>query len=93
MKTENQKLGSEPAFAGLSEVSGSGYVYKDNYGMSKRFYAACQIAPSVIASSLTDKDVLRGIDKVMRETKRGVEEVVVNMIYEYVNELLKQENE
>ena len=92
---KEEKLGQEPAFP----YDEYGYINEDmpcnliesHNGMSKRFYAACQIAPSVISALLSSDKAIQGLNNVMKETNSSQEEVIVGMVYEYVDELLKQE--
>ena len=89
---ENQKLGQEPAFACTYEIniSGQNKLYYHN-GMSKRFYAACQIAPSIISTMLSNSDTRMALDSVKKNNNLSQEQVIIGMVYEYVDELLKQE--
>lgn len=74
-----EKLGQEPAFPNENTML---CQPPDCFGMSKRFYAACKIASSVISSALSDIDTENYIIQ---------KEAVIRTVYEYVDELLKQE--
>lgn len=105
MSKNKSKLGQEPIVPTVFRQIGENEFrtatekdIKDNYatlkhteGMSKRFYAACQIAPSVISSLLSNSDTRLALDKTMKNNGLSQEEVIVGMVYEYVDELLKQE--
>lgn len=80
MKTENQKLGSEPAFSGLSQMNSSGYISEENVGMSKRFYAACAAMQGMLATG--------------RYSENGIFNPVIGRLsFEIADELLKAEIE
>lgn len=83
-----EKLGLNPAFA--TSAAGEGEVIYEA-GMSKRFYAACAIAPSVINAIMTDKERLESLDIVSKEECITHEDFIIKMVYGYVDELLKQE--
>ena len=87
MSENKTKLGQNPAFP----VDADSALRDAPLGMSKRFYAACQIAPSVISALLSSDKAIQGLNNVMKETHSSQEEVIVGMVYEYVDELLKQE--
>ncbi len=95
MSENKSKLGQESAFPVVeTEYNGIHQSFKNNCteaGMSKRFYAACQIAPSVISSLLSNSDTRLALGKTMKNSGLSQEEVIVGMVYEYVDELLKQE--
>ena len=90
MSEKNQKLGQESAFS-LVSFTQHGETREFEKGMSKRFYAACQIAPTVISALLSSDKAIQGLNNVMKQTNSSQEEVIVGMVYEYVDELLKQE--
>lgn len=77
-----KKLGQEPAFPEILLDTYSGKPCGQEHGVSKRFYAACKIASSVISSALSDIDTENYIIQ---------KEAVIRTVYEYVDELLKQE--
>jgi len=85
-----EKLGNEPAFATSALLSGSEDIYQS--GMSKRFYAACEIAPVIISATLTNEMVKNSINKIINETHKSAKEVTIGLIYEYADEMLRQEN-
>ena len=105
MSKNETKLGQEPIVPTVFRQIGENEFrtatekdLKDNFatlkhteGMSKRFYAACQIAPSVISALLSSDKAIQGLNNVMKQTNSTQEEVIVGMVYEYVDELLKQE--
>lgn len=91
-----EKLGLEPAFPReWSKIKQSpdapAQIGIAQQGMSKRFYAACTIAPSVISAIMKDKERLTSIDNVAKSESVSHEEIIINIVYEYVDELLKQE--
>ncbi len=72
---ENNKLGQNPAFACITSGSES-YLQE---GMSKRFYAACAAMQGMLANdNLNPNGIMPIRDK-------------IEIIYKYVDELLKQE--
>ena len=84
-----EKLGQEPAFPNESNA----YMQMpDCFGMSKRFYAACEIAPVIISATLTNEMVKNSINKIVNETHKSAKEVTIGLIYEYADEMLRQEN-
>ena len=85
MKTENQKLGSEPAFPTELDIQRREFMNKKNgvtnkemddnlNGMSKRFYAACAAMQGILASGRIDNEI-------------------IPYSFHFADELLKQENE
>lgn len=89
MSENKTKLGQEFAFPCVGYgLNGDGYLQE---GISKRFYAACQITPSVISALLSSDKAIQRLNNVMKQTNSSQEEVIVGMVYEYVDELLKQE--
>lgn len=80
------KIGYEPAFPGKSffkDENGIGGELSF-YGMSKRFYAACEAMKGLLAANMIisrNKD----IDMVLSP------KIVIEMSYELADELLKQE--
>lgn len=86
-----EKLGQEPAFPVDGENQSDSLKYGIS-GMSKRFYAACEIAPVIISATLTNEMVKNSINKIVNETRKSAKEVTIGLIYEYADEMLKQEN-
>ena len=105
MSKNETKLGQEPIVPTVFRQIGENEFrtatekdLKDNFatlrhteGMSKRFYAACQIAPSIISTMLSNSDTRMALDSVMKNNNLSQEQVIIGMVYEYVDELLKQE--
>lgn len=85
METENKKLGNEPAFP-VENLGQHSYP-----GMSKRFYAACQIAPPLISSLMSDRERAQNIHNLAKENGSSYRTIVIKMVYELVDELLTQE--
>ena len=80
MKTE--KLGSEPAFPNGMEIN-------NEYGMSKRFYAACAAMQGVLSNPNTAKQIYATFGEV---TSEQANQVICVTAYKMADELLKQEN-
>jgi hypothetical protein len=89
MKTENQKLGSEPAFSGLSQMNSSGYISEENVGMSKRFYAACAAMQGMLANN----EMLILAAKKATLAKMDWMEIVAEHSFEMADQLLKADIE
>ena len=85
---ENEKLGQEAAFANRGNIHEPSQL-----GMSKRFYAACNLLPSIISSVLSTEKGIAALSKAMKEENITQSEFMVGMAYEFADELLKQENE
>lgn len=87
-----EKLGQEPAFP-YADIEGViGNTPSGSFGMSKRFYAACAIAPSVInAIFLSTKESAVEFKKVVIEENKTQEQIIIGIVYEFVDELLRQE--
>jgi hypothetical protein len=82
MKTENQKLGQEPAFATERELKWDNYGLLPEFenGMSKRFYAACAAMQGMLATG--------------RYSENGIFNPVIGRLsFEIADELLKAEIE
>ena len=84
----NTKLGQEQAFP-LDYTGNS----DREVGMSQRFYAACQIAPHLISSFMSDKERAKNINDLAKENSSSYQAIIIKMVYQIVDELLKQENE
>lgn len=78
------KLGQEPAFPFESKEYGN--VGINETGMSKRFYAACEVTQGLLASNI--------IESINLQNKNGfkTEQLVASLAYTIADELLKQEN-
>lgn len=87
MKTENQKLGDEPAFP-------TDYGFQENIGtvphtgMSKRFYAACAAMNGILANPNTASQIAQQFGSISAE---DANELVCKTAYKLADELLKQE--
>ena len=89
---KDEKLGLEPAFPSEVSIKGDGsignvqtgnYSYQD-YGMSKRFYAACAAMQGLLAND----------DLIQRLEENGeLFHDLVSSSYLIADELLKQENQ
>lgn len=76
---ENKKLGAEPAFPNGMEVN-------NEYGMSKRFYAACAAMNAMIANpNIVRPNPINGF-------LEDQYKIFIGIAYEYADELLKQED-
>jgi len=89
MKTENEKLGQEPAFPPSRETqelapSCEGY----HVGMSKRFYAACAAMQGILTNQNLSQNLTKGITN-----NKDANAAIINHAYAVADELLKQENE
>ncbi len=74
-----KKLGEEPVFPMFNSEGIPTYLNNDpNFGMSKRFYAACAAMSAIISR-----------DETFLDKKIGI----VAIAYEFADELLKQEND
>jgi len=80
-----KKLGQEPAFPISAEK------YEPNFGVSKRFYAACFAMQGIISNPNTAYQLLQrlGADG----DKKEADKLVIEQSYILADELLKQENE
>lgn len=87
---DKEKLGQEPAFPMEFEQRND-----FQFGMSKRFYAACAAMTGILSSMPHSKENtiewLESILKVYGNIKVG--EAVAKEAFMYADELLKQENE
>ena len=83
----NIKLGQEQAFP--SDYTGNS---DREIGMSKRFYAACQIAPPLISTLMSNKEGAQNISDLAKENGLLYGEAIIKMVYQLVDELLKQED-
>lgn len=89
----NKKLGQEPAFPSEVTYSENGvkclqtgnYTYQD-FGMSKRFYAACAAMQGLISNFSEIRKVNDGF--IACTDHRSI----VEQAYDIADELLKQEN-
>lgn len=82
MKTTEQKLGQEPAFPNCMEIN-------NEYGMSKRFYAACAALQGLLSNPNTAEQIISHAGIVNAETANAI---VCETAYEIADELLKQES-
>ncbi len=60
-------------------------------GISTRLYVACKVAPAIISDTMTNQTIVKTLKKISDETGLSVVELAVSAIYEYVDEILKQE--
>lgn len=93
MKTKQ----NEPAFPALSQMNESGYISNENFGMSKRFYAACAAIQGMLANKVICENLAKqAIDNKkisLSDIDRYVKIEITAMSYQYADELLSQENE
>ena len=101
MKTENQKLGQEPAFPAEMEYETTftgefsnkeipTTAFKSMPGMSKRFYAACAAMQGMLANPETGQQISSQFGKL---TAERANRVLCITAYAIADEILKQENE
>ena len=76
METNKSKQ-NEPAFPSLSQMNESGYISNENFGMSKRFFAACAAMQGMLSN---------GTENIYEK------DLTVLRAYAYADEILKQEN-
>ena len=106
MKTENEKLGQEPIVPTIFRKVGDNEFrvaserdVNDHHatlirteGMSKRFYAACQIAPQIINAMYNNFETHEIIKKTAEKNNIDEADAVAIMAYEFTDKLLEHEN-
>ena len=83
----NKKLGQSPAFAVAYKEMGLCPAVE--FGMSKRFYAAC----AAMQGFLSNGRSMEAFAELQAKGKGTAQENIIALSYEYADELLKQENE
>ena len=83
----NEKQGSEPAFPNDNTMDCQPPYC---YGMSKRFYAACTAMQGILSNS----SLMESLSKIYPTWKDApkMKTHLINLAYEYTDELLKHEN-
>lgn len=81
------KLGQEPAFP-LDGQFAMSALKSNNFGMSKRFYAAC----AAMQGMLANMEFLKANGQAALQNGLKPEEFFIKTAYSLADELLKQEN-